>query len=269
MSNAILARARRLVDSYKPLIEKEAGIDLGRVVLKDISEHIKDWREHNPSARWKETLGAKALHYLAGLVGYEGMQYSPGGETSFIYVNSRGIGSTVLTLRALDTVPLPFVGKMVGSTPNLEHIVVHELSHCLWNSLASKAVAPHKIPEVTVMNSFNEAFARYCERVQFAHLYTPGHEKIEESITFIEKSAYRLRGAPHLENVDGFFDSFARRLSREELFLLPGIIAKGILPVEQQLREEKAKKFKISCQFDMKERSQDITFKVVKTESVK
>ena len=159
-----LEKVSSLVDFYKPKIKKKTGIRLPKVTVEEYADSSLAHFHSKPKNILK-----KLIHQNA---------YSMFCSGSTIYV-PWGLGAKQNILE-FDSPPCKSV----------DQIVVHELSHVLWNTITLKSNSWHFPPcskkKVKEFKKISEGFACYCAQEWFADFYP-------ENIKIVKQKNYFWR----------------------------------------------------------------------------
>ncbi|MBI4451849.1 hypothetical protein HY637_00330 [Candidatus Woesearchaeota archaeon] len=166
---ATLGRVQSLIDKYKPLMEHVVGVNLGQITARELRE-----------------LG---IEYLNGM--YKDIVEPEHGfnrVTAVFFYHCVGvplIKACAFWLDHTDTykyynsaIYVPFGWtKMVMGRRRLDQVVVHELSHRLWEVLAGQDSWSDEDDRFSRRgNLFEEGFASYCDEYLFSSLYPQGYK---------------------------------------------------------------------------------------------
>ncbi len=183
--DAYLGRVRSLVEKYKPMIEEETGINLGDVSIKELRYIFKDATEKFKSTgRINEDLElTKTNLFLFRLIGGLFRLYKED-VTQMIYSNS-----TLYVPSGMPTKANIIFDEENGKGMHLDKIVIHELSHHLWDLLETANMpVPARHKGNSEKSVYMEGFASYCEKDRFRRFYT---EKESVSDSFWDGRVYK------------------------------------------------------------------------------
>ena len=219
-----LGLVRERVSYYSPLIEQKTGADLGDVEVKEYRYVIGDICRENKRkllTELKELHNGKLGKFDELSIEMMYLTIRPIGElfrmtaeefiSMKVYNSSIYVGFGMLSkIEALNCL-------QKGESPYLDHVLIHELSHVLWDRLSDNMLHRNNFSAV-----WNEGFATYCERKHFREFY-PSESKIGEYPGKIyEIGEQRIRavverhGIEALLEIPNRWEEFERELSCEK-----------------------------------------------------